>query len=783
MNKNLLYLEKKDNHFEYSDLDAALSFRPFLDFVRKKAQDEKTIRTKFYQYVLEKFNQFPELEGPIAPERIGQLDAILELVYAVISSPLSDENEELIAFGVPFSPIVFYYSNAWGDLMVNAETGKVKENVEIDKDSYFQKHGLRLIYGLILERFYQFDFNDSDNSIVHTLIDEKNGLPQYFKVVLDERFVDVKLKGELPELNFEIVEQDLKESFDFNVLTRLLPLSLFRFEGFAVISLTDVTPSYAVESIKNSLLERNGCEFQEQITTSLQTLLGSRTIRFGFFPLLKVNNKLIFDSVNCQDSLLFGKAIDSPQSEILCNELLNVYLQNPRMVYFRKVTEELVVKHPHLRLLTENNVRSYAVIPINFNAKVAGLMEVYCNEDGVLDEKTLSRIDPAIPLVSQMMQNLIDEFHARISGVIRDKFTSLQPVVQWKFNEVAWRYIQAEDANGPTKETDKIYFQDVYPLYGAIDVRDSTIQRNAALRMDLQEQFAILIRSLEELKKIVQLDLIDKTLYQTRNWLNHINVVTGQNDQVWLNDFLSNEVNSFLLHIRDNYPGTEEIVSRYFDATNEHNGSAFQNRKKLETSMRMVNEQVSRTLEYLKNDILNQYPFYFEKFRTDGVEYDIYIGQSLVPDKPFSNIYLRNLRLWQLSSMAALTRQTAALKAEMPVPLETTQLLFVHGSPIDISFRNDERRFDVEGAYNIRYQVIKKRIDKVNIHGTQERLTQPGKIAIVYLNKKDADEYLSYIQYLQEQGVLNNDVEQLELEELQGIVGLKALRVGVQFTN
>jgi hypothetical protein len=74
---------------------------------------------------------------------------------------------------------------------------------------------------------------------------------------------------------------------------------------------------------------------------------------------------------------------------------------------------------------------------------------------------------------------------------------------------------------------------------------------------------------------------------------------------------------------------------------------------------------------------------------------------------------------------------------------------------------------------------VKKRIDKVNIKNKKERLTQPGKIALVYFSQKEADEYISYIKYLQEQNILLNDLEELELEELQGVSGLKALRVGV----
>jgi hypothetical protein len=161
------------------------------------------------------------------------------------------------------------------------------------------------------------------------------------------------------------------------------------------------------------------------------------------------------------------------------------------------------------------------------------------------------------------------------------------------------------------------------------------------------------------------------------------------------------------------------------------------------------------------------------------VEYDIYIGQSISPEKLFDLVYLKNLRLWQLTSMAAIAKISHSLLPKMKVALQTTQLIFIYSNTIDVSFRNDERRFDVEGGYNIRYHIIKKRIDKVTLKNSRERLTQPGKIALIYFDQKDADEYISYIHHLQEKKILKDDLEWLDLEELQGVTGLKALRVSV----
>ena len=188
-------------------------------------------------------------------------------------------------------------------------------------------------------------------------------------------------------------------------------------------------------------------------------------------------------------------------------------------------------------------------------------------------------------------------------------------------------------------------------------------------------------------------------------------------------------------------------------------------------------------LDEFNADIQNTYPCYFEKFRTDGVEFDIYLGQSITPYRPMPEDLLQVFRFKHLTAVANIARAAHNLIPSLPIPLHTTQLIFVHEKLIDISFRADEQRFDVEGSYNIRYQLVKKRIDKAHIKFTDERLTQPGKIAIVYMNKWEAEEYLNYFNILATQQILKTDVELLELEELQGVEGLKALRVSLNLDS
>lgn len=91
----------------------------------------------------------------------------------------------------------------------------------------------------------------------------------------------------------------------------------------------------------------------------------------------------------------------------------------------------------------------------------------------------------------------------------------------------------------------------------------------------------------------------------------------------------------------------------------------------------------------------------------------------------------------------------------------------------------DEKRFDVDGTYNTRFEIVKKRIDKACIKGTNERLTQPGLLAIVYYMDEEEKEYSGYINRLQSMNILQDGIKKLEVEDLQGIPGLKALHVRI----
>jgi len=619
--------------------------------------------------------------------------------------------------------------------------------------------------------------------MTHSMEDTATGIARIYRLNIDTRFVRIVPKGVLPKLDFAVLQAHMHESTAITYLMELLPLSLFRFEGFSAITVTDITPDHVLETIKNIILDHADCGKEgryDEVIRSLKSLTGKGGIELGLIPILKVNGKPVFADDICVHSVLAAAAKRSVDGKGRFMEMSDNYMQDPRLLFFESITPDNEKKYFFLTDLKRSGIKAYGLVPVFHNNQLAGILEVYSRQDGVLDLETMSRLDIAIPLLAQLLQRTIDEFDAQIKAIIKENFTSIQPAVEWKFNEAAWQFLQAWHDGNHSPAIETIYFKAVYPIYGAIDIRNSTIERNRALSKDLQTQFGILIDTLSDLEKEVSLELLDELIFKCRRWKGALTDSLTTAEEMNLNSFLKNEIEKFLTHFKAGRPELAGIIDPYMAAIDELQGIAFKNRRDLEESIQLINRTINRHLEGTIGGLLQSYPAYFEKFRTDGVEYDIYIGQSIVPDRPFDVLYLNNLRLWQLGSMAAIAKLTHELLPDMPEKLQTTQLIFVHSNSIDISFRKDERRFDVEGGYNIRYQVVKKRIDKVHIKGGNERLTQPGKIAVIYFNDKEAEEYAGYIRYLQEKDVLEADREDLELEDLQGVSGLKAFRVSVK---
>lgn len=117
------------------------------------------------------------------------------------------------------------------------------------------------------------------------------------------------------------------------------------------------------------------------------------------------------------------------------------------------------------------------------------------------------------------------------------------------------------------------------------------------------------------------------------------------------------------------------------------------------------------------------FPHYFELFKTDGVEHNIYVGQSISPTRHYSKEILHQLRYWQLETLCEMELSHESIKSCLPYNLDVHTLILVFNVSLSIRFRMDEKRFDVDGAYNSRYEVVKNVLIKLILKYNRKNYT------------------------------------------------------------
>ncbi|THH41212.1 hypothetical protein [Neolewinella litorea] len=261
----------------------------------------------------------------------------------------------------------------------------------------------------------------------------------------------------------------------------------------------------------------------------------------------------------------------------------------------------------------------------------------------------------------------------------------------------------------------------------------------------------------------------------------------GTEDEAGLGDFIRHRINPIIEHLAGRYPDVSATADSYFKRIGSESGIFDHNRLAYDGALENLNRRIARMLDREEKALQELVPCFFEKYQTDGIEYNIYLGKSLAPHLNFNDLYIDNLQLrqliWTCDIACAVRKPHTTASADCPQPegihLDIAPLVLAYSSRLTLKFQPDQKRLDVDGSYNVRYEIVKKRIDKAVVKDTKERLTQPDHLTVIYTQDKEATAYQRHFEYLFAQGYISDQWEMLELEPLQGVKGLRALRVPI----
>ncbi|WP_312192341.1 GAF domain-containing protein, partial [Sphingobacterium sp.] len=731
--------------------------------------------------LLEEIRKYPELiQGIEKTEDLIQYESIIKVLLADLF-PSSLTKNEIKAITIPFHLYTFNHTERLEKILKDAGDHYDFSIRDISADSYYI-----LNCCVILSQYYGFKVDAMDAPLFLDIPD-KNNITHHYRALFNADFMDVIPTDRAVDLSEEDIIELIDNFSDIALWKSKFPEQSWVLKGFSIMTLFDATIENAVSSFKSNLLREDSSIQLDEIQSIFRSIYKIDDLRIGLTSFEKVRDEISLRIVEKQiySHLLYDSTIAECE-QMLCSDTLEQMLSKEEYLVVPDIDKLPVTDEKQsyfVDKLKKQHVKSFIFVPLIEDDKVLGLLEMSSTRVRELNSVNANKLNFILPFIKDKVSKAFFETENKIEAIIQKEYTSIHPSVKWRFQEEAIHYLNNK-AFGKDYTLQEIVFENVYPLYGQIDVQGSSDSRNQAIKQDLINQTTDLIAIFNQINETHKLPLFEQKVFDLERNLATLQLSLSTDTEQLMLDYFNLDIHPILENFRKNHKNSPiaSALDTYFDRTNLAIGGGFyEARQDYDNSITLINKKLVAILDEKQVEAQEYFPHYYERYKTDGIEHNMYIGASIAPEQNFELYYLRNLRLWQLQVMCEMESQFRKLQPELPHQLEVTSLILVFATPISVRFKMDEKQFDIDGSYNVRYEIAKKRIDKAKIKGSTERITQKGKLVIVYSHLHEEAEYLGYIGLLQHKGLLTDDIEKFDVEDLQGLIGLKAIRVGFNF--
>ncbi|MBU2927776.1 hypothetical protein KO515_05980 [Winogradskyella psychrotolerans] len=719
---------------------------------------------------LELFDKHPILlTGTSSTEEFLSNMPVIDQLMSYIFPPALTENE-IKAAVTPYTSDILHCSSRLEHIIANADTQEnIFNNLYKDYEDSFDL----LTYAIILNVYYKFNVDFERPKTLS--ITDKNGESKRYRVAFNADFLNIYPNENAIDITEDIVDELLSNANTIEIWQKYFPKDSWTIDGFGIINLIDTSLDERIDDFKTHLIQPNSESFQYLIQ-DIRRIFNIPDLQLGSYSV--DHNKIVSPFDRNFNTLTLVQNEDVSINDYGCEHINCQLFKDCKPIIISNVeTYHNQTNGNRLsRTLLNKGLKSVALIPVPINGALGFIIELAAFKVNQLNAVNMVKLDSILPFILSYSKRTFSEHQNEISAIIQQECTAIHPSVQWRFEEEANKYIQ-ERNYGENPVFEEIVFKDVVPLFGQIDVVGSSNARNEAIIVDLERQ---LEKSKQILRHRIKINLpfYEQLIYQIDKYLLELKQNFHTNTEQEINIFFQKQLFPLFEFFQSSSKSSTD-VDDFLKTIDRTTSSLYDARKAYDVTIELGNKALSSFLDQQQLKAQDIFPHYFEKFKTDGIEHNLYIGQSITNRLNYHPTVLYNLRLWQLQVACEMEAMYYEKQKEFPLQLEVASLILAYDVPITIRYRIDEKQFDVDGAYNVRYEMIKKRIDKALIKNTNERLTQPHKLSVVYSSNAMEKEYLAYFEFLQAKNYIGNNLEIVELEELQGASGIKAIRVDI----
>ncbi|MGC1205564.1 MAG: GAF domain-containing protein, partial [Flavobacteriaceae bacterium] len=571
-----------------------ISFNKLIEQYEDLVNNEDEFIATKAKRILEFQKYYPELrEGFTDFSLLEKYEKEIGVILQDTFSPILTKNEIKTA-SVPFQNLIFNSSERFKNIIKTAGNDFELEIKNMpENDTYI------IACTIILNFCYGYNINFKRPFYYE--IPDANGVLHYYKILYNADFCEI-----IPtETAKKITQEDYNELLDnyenIELWKEKFPPNSYIFKGFVISNIFDVTDDQSISNIKSSLIaedKRKDKSFMEGFHEIFRSLLGINDIKVGFSIYNKEED--VFECVYGvgMNSYLLGNLEKENCSEALCSWSYNRLLKENKYFSVSDVDtmfEKAKGRAPHITSLHKQGIKSAIFAPIANEEGLMGILEIVSNKSQVLNSINANKLVDVMPFIVSAVERSKNEEENLIEAIIQKECTSIHPSVRWRFQKEAKNFIKSE-MNGEQAVFSKIAFENIYPLYGQIDIKGSSEARNEATKQDLTLQLQAVKGIFKSASQIEPLPIYEQFIYQINNYLEGLNTHFQVDSEQQISEFFKQDIESVLKHLYT-LDALKEEVDNYFNSIDDKVNVLYNHRKEYDDTIATINKEMASLLD------------------------------------------------------------------------------------------------------------------------------------------------------------------------------------------
>ena len=218
------------------------------------------------------------------------------------------------------------------------------------------------------------------------------------------------------------------------LLMELLRPETFEFQGFIVVSASDITEQYVLSSIEQDLVEKESITLRDRFEGLQEKLRTVLQVPEMTVSLIGIQGEQIWtinsgedvdqDSFDWSSTRRHRSELEGSIYERAINQGGHLVIEDLSKVRKRTQIEDRLI---------ERGVKSIVVEPLYDQDEPVGILELRAVNVGDLNSMNATKLWDIVSLFSSAVKRRIDDFTNSVQTIIKEKCTAIHPSIEWRF--------------------------------------------------------------------------------------------------------------------------------------------------------------------------------------------------------------------------------------------------------------------------------------------------------------------------------------------------------------